>query len=128
MPGDRRVMRRRSEAGEGRSGTLFALVVVGVAIYLGVKFVPVLINVYSFRDSIDEQARFAGTPHHDDDLIRKNLLARARELDLPVGAKDVFVERAGNQIRIRVTYTVPVETPVHTFNMKYDENVSLPIF
>ncbi len=119
---------RRGEAGEGRSGTLFALIVLGVAIYLGVKFVPVLINVYSFRDAIDEQARFAGMPHHDDDLIKKTLLAKARELDLPIGAKEIQIERGGNQIRIRVIYTVPVETPVHTFNMKFDENLSVPIF
>lgn len=119
---------RRGEAGEGRAGTLFALAVLALGIYLGVKFVPVMINAYAFRDYLEEQARFAALPHHDDEMVRNNILAKARELELPVGAKDVLVNRTSSHIDIRAQYTVPVETPVYTYNWKFSESIDAPLF
>ncbi|HEU4400494.1 MAG TPA: hypothetical protein VFT43_00180 [Candidatus Polarisedimenticolia bacterium] len=118
----------RGERGEGRLGTLFAIVVLLVGIYLGVKIVPVMINVYAFRDYLDEQARFAALPHHEDDVVKKNILDKARELDLPIGAKEVLVDRTGTRIDIKVKYSVPIKTPLHTFNWDFDEAISAPLF
>ena len=118
----------RDEKGEGRLGTLFAVLVLAAFVYLGVKIVPIMINVYEFRDSIDEQARFAALPHHDDQLIKKNILAKARELSLPVGSKDVQVSRTSGRIDIIVKYSVPIETPVYTYNWTLDESLSEPLF
>jgi hypothetical protein len=118
----------RDEKGEGRLGTLFAVLILAAFVYLGVKIVPIMINVYEFRDSIDEQARFASLPHHDDQLIKKNILAKARELSLPVGSKDVQVSRTSGRIDIIVKYSVPIETPVYTYNWALDESLSEPLF
>ncbi len=121
-------MRLRDETGEGRLGTLMGVLVLCLFIYLGVKVVPVMINVYEFRDSIEEQARFAAMPRHDDDVVRNNILHKARELDLPVGAKDVQVSRTTGRIDIKVKYTVPIETPVYTYRWNLDESLSAPLF
>lgn len=116
------------ERGEGRIGTVFGILILAMFIYLGVKFVPVMINVYEFRDSIEEQARFATLPRHDDDMVKRNILQKARELALPVGAKDVQVSRTSGRIDIIVKYTVPIETPVYTYNWDVDESLSFPLF
>ena len=42
-----------NERGEGRVGTIFALTLLAVFIYLGVKVVPVMINTYAFKDFIE---------------------------------------------------------------------------
>lgn len=118
----------RNERGEGRLGTLFGIVVLAMFIYMGVKVVPILISVYEFRDSIEEQARFAALPRHDDEEIRRAILRKARELELPVGAKDVRVERTSTRIDIKVKYTVPIETPVYTYKWDLDESLSAPLF
>lgn len=118
----------RDEKGEGRLGTLFGIFVLATFIYLGVKIVPIMINVYEFRDSIDEQARFAALPRHDDDLIKRNILQKAKELSLPVGSKNVQVSRTTSRIDIVVKYTVPIETPVYTYNWALDESLSAPLF
>ena len=118
----------RDERGEGRIGTLFGVLVLAVFIYLGVKIVPLLINVYEFRDSIEEQARFAALPRHDDDVVKKTILRKAQELELPVGSKDVIVNRSSTRIDIQVKYTLPIETPVYTYNWHLDESLSAPLF
>jgi hypothetical protein len=118
----------RGEEGEGRTGTFIALVVLGVGIYLGFKFVPVMISAYAFRDYLDEEARFAGLPHHDDEMVKTNILHKAKELELPVLAKNVTVERSSNRIEIKADYTVPVVTPVYTYDWQFHEALSLPLF
>jgi len=109
-------------------GTLFGILVLCLFIYLGVKVVPVMINVYEFRDSIEEQARFAAMPRHDDEIVKNNILHKARELDLPVGAKDVLVSRTSSRIDIKVKYIVPITTPFYTYNWSLDESLSAPLF
>jgi len=118
----------RDERGEGRLGTLFAILVLAAFIYLGGKSVPLLISVYEFRDSIEEQARFAALPRHDDEVVKHAILLKARELELPVGAKDVIVNRSSTRIDIQVRYTVPIETPVYTYKWSLDESLSAPLF
>lgn len=118
----------RDERGEGRLGTLIGILVLAGFIYLGVKVVPLLINVYEFRDSIEEQARFAALPRHDDEVVKRNILLKARELDLPVGAKDVIVSRSSTRIDIQVKYTLPIETPVYTYKWSLDESLTAPLF
>jgi hypothetical protein len=118
----------RDEKGEGRLGTLFGILVLAMFIYLGVKIVPILISVYEFRDSIEEQARFAALPRHDDEEVKRSILRKAHELELPVGAKDVSVNRSSTRIDIKVKYTVPIETPLYTYNWDLDESLSAPLF
>ncbi len=118
----------RNQAGEGRTGTFIALLVLGAGIYLGVKFVPVMINAYAFRDYLDEQARFAQLPHHDDEMVKNNILRKARELELPVAGKDILVDRSSNRIDIRAHYTVPIVTPVYTYNWEFNESIDAPLF
>ena len=119
--------RSHQERGEGRLGTLFALTLLAVLIYLGVKVVPVMINTYAFKDFIEEEARFASV-RRDDEEIRQRVWKKARELDLPVEMKQIHTERSNARFDIDVNYTVPIVTPVYTYNWMMDEKVSSPLF
>jgi hypothetical protein len=124
----RRIMRRaQSERGEGRFGTLFALTLLAVMIYLGVKVVPVMINTYAFKDFIEEEARFAAV-RRDDDEIRTRVWQKARELDLPIELKQILTERSNTRFDIAVRYSIPIVTPVYTYVWELDEKVSSPLF
>ena len=115
------------ERGEGRMGTLFALALVAVMIYLGFKVVPVMINSYSFKDFIEEEARFAAV-RRDDEEIRTRVFNKARELELPITKEMIHTERTNARFDIAVSYSVPIVTPVFTYQYKRDEKVSSPLF
>jgi hypothetical protein len=115
------------ERGEGRLGTLFALTLIAVLIYAGVKVVPVMINTYALKDFIEEEARFASV-RRDDEEIRQRVFRKARELDLPVEMKQIHTERSNARFDIAVNYTVPIVTPLYTYNLNRDERVSSPLF
>lgn len=113
--------------GEGRLGTLFALTLLAVMIYLGVKVVPVMVNTYAFRDFIEEEARFAAV-RRDDEEIKTRVWRKARELDLPIELKQIQTERSNSRFDIRVSYSIPIVTPVYTYVWRMDEQVSSPLF
>jgi hypothetical protein len=117
----------RGERGEGRLGTLFALVLVAVMIYLGFKVVPVMINSYAFKDFIEEEARFAAV-RRDDEEIRARVLSKARELELPITGEMIITERTNARFDIAVRYSVPIVTPLYTYQYQRDEKVSSPLF
>ena len=117
----------RSEKGEGRFGTLVGLSVLALTVYLGFKVIPEMINIYTFRDYLDEQARFAALSRHDEE-IKKRILRKAQELDLPVGGKNVTLNRSESYFDIHVRYVVPIVTPFYTYDWKLDESVRAPLF
>ena len=118
---------RASERGEGRFGTMVGLCVLLLAIYLGFKVIPVMVNAYSFRDYIEQEARFAGLKKADDE-VSKRVLRKAQELELPISPKDIRVNRSNTHFDIAVKYTVPIKTPVYTYHWVFDEKSRSPLF
>ena len=121
------MVNRRRERGEGRFGTLVSLIVLLVAVYAGVKVVPVMVNSYAFRDFLEGEARFAALHKHDDE-VRTRILRKAQELDLPIGAQQIILNRTNAYFDVQVRYTVPIETPIRTFNWDFDESARAPLF
>jgi hypothetical protein len=118
---------RLRERGEGRLGTIFGLTVLAVTVYLAFKVVPVMVNAYAFRDYIEQETRFAALRNKDEEVI-KRVLKKAEELDLPVTRKSITVNRSSSHFDIRVAYTIPIETPVYTYNWIFDERQRAPLF
>jgi len=123
----RKVTSGAGERGEGRLGTLFAVTLLIVLIYAGVKVVPVMINSYAFKDFIEEEARFAAVRTNDEE-IKQRVFNKARELELPVEMKQIHTERSNSRFDIAVSYIVPIVTPVYTYEWRRDERISSPLF
>lgn len=118
---------RRGERGEGRAGTIISLLILVVLIYLGIKYVPVMINSYSFRDYIEEEARYAAVRKGDEE-IRDRVFQKATELTLPVDKASIRIQRSQNELTISVNYTVPIETPLFTHRWQFQERATAPLF
>lgn len=118
--------RQARERGDTNIGCiLWALLLVAAAVFLW-RTVPVKYANASLYDHMEELAKFS----HDRnvDQLKKGILDKARELDLPVSPKQVWVEKTGDRIKMRCTYTVPVDLIVFTWEWKVDHVVSAPIF
>ncbi len=117
----------RSERGEGQFGTMVGLLILALMVYLGFKIVPVMVRGYEFRDFIEEQARF-GSVRSSDEQVTKRVLRKAQELELPVKGGNIKVNRTPQRFTINVKYTVPIETPVYTYQWVFDERQSAQLF
>ncbi len=95
-------------------------------VLIGWKAIPVKIATSELYDFMVEQAKWAGsTP---EETIKKRIVDKARELNLPVDPKSVSAERAGDKLRMRATFTVPLEFPGYTYNWNFDLRVDRSIY
>jgi hypothetical protein len=120
--------RRRSvERGEGNLGCLVWVVLLGIGALIAWKTVPVKIKSAEFYDYMDEQAKFSAARATTDSL-RKGLMDRAKQLDIPLERKNIEIELSRERIRTKVRYTIPIEFPGYTYNWDFEQEIDRPIF
>jgi hypothetical protein len=120
-------MPRRSERGEGNLGCILWLLAFGLAALIAWKAVPVKLKSAELYDYMDELAKFgaARTPPQD---LEKQILDRARQLEIPLTKDAVKVERKGDRVYMEVEYTLPVELPGYTYQWHFRQTLDRPIF
>jgi hypothetical protein len=121
--------RNRRERGEGQFGCLVGLVILLIAGLIAYKMIPIKVKAADLRERIVDESKSAG--QHNDDQIRKQILTKAEQLELPVADKDVQIKRThGNvgNIQVDVQYTVPVDFPGYTYQWHFHVSTDNPIF
>jgi predicted membrane protein len=118
--------RNRREAGEGQLGCLIGLIVLLLALFVAYKMIPVKVKAAELRQTVVDEAKSAGT--HNDDVIRANILYKAKENGLPVKDEDIKIKRGSGQITVDVEYDVPIDFPGHTYVWHLHHSADNPIF
>ncbi len=116
----------RRERGESQFGCLIGLILLGLAIFVAWRMIPVKVKAAELRQTVVDEAKSAGT--HNDDRIRSAILAKAREDNLPVTEQDITIVRANSAITVTVVYTVPIQFPGYTYNWHLEHVATNPIF
>ncbi len=98
---------------------LFGLAIVVAGFYMAWVLIPPYYNNYSFQDELDNQARMAVYSQLTDMQVAEALAKKAKELEIPLTAEQIHVQRSGAEITISTEYTVSVQTPVKTFDLKF---------
>ena len=98
------VMGRRSRSGSSSIGCLISLAAFVAALYYGAAIGELYWRQYQLLDEMRTQARLG--PTLTDPVIRRRLLTKAEELELPPAARTFRITRGGNprQIVIETQY------------------------
>lgn len=105
----------RRQRGDVPVGCLVGFVVAVLVALIAIKVTPIMITVGELDKTIKANADRANVIGYTDKQIRKNILDKALELDLPVNSKAIWINRTATRIKIRVTYDVPIEFPGYTY-------------
>jgi hypothetical protein len=120
-------MPRRSERGEGNLGCILWVLALGLAILIAWKAVPVKLQSTELYDYMDELAKFSAA-QLPPETLKKRILDRAAQLQVPLKKEDVKVQRNGDRIYMEVEYTIPVEFPGYTYQWHFHQKLDRPIF
>ena len=99
---------------------LFGLFVVVAGFYLAWKVIPPYFNNYQFEDAIESEARIQSYTNKSEDDIRKVILKKALELEIPVTEDQIVVQRMGVDLIISAKYTVHIDIPVYPFDLNFN--------
>jgi len=84
---------------------IIGLLVVVIAGYLAFAFMPPYFSKYQFNDDITSIARFAGPTTRSEDDIRKEVMKKAKENEIPIKEEQIDVTREQQNVTIRAHYT-----------------------
>lgn len=109
------------DSGVGRIKGIITIALIAGMIYVGgFKILPVWVHAYQLQDYLRDIVFEAMSGKRTTvETIRKNILDRAQELELPVKPDDVKVDLTMQKIVINLDYRVPVELGFYTLNLHF---------
>ena len=118
----------RAARGDSKLGCIFWLALILVGALVAWKAIPVKVKSAELHDHMTDMAVFA-TRERSSEAIKKNVLAKAKDLGLPLNQKNLEVSRSESRIRLVADYTVVLEFPFGiTYDWKFHHEVDRPIF
>ena len=119
--------RWRAQRGLGRLGCLVWLLVIVSVLYYGLPIGRVVFKDGILRAEMRTQARLA--PSIDDATIRRRLLRKIEELQLPNESRRLTIRRTSRprEILIRTSYEVTFVLPFYSFPLTFRPEARLPL-
>lgn len=93
-------------------------VLAGLVFFLG-RFAPIYFRNLELQKFVSATAQRVENRTLADDVLRGEVLDKARRLDLPVKEGDVHILRLPEGMRIDVHYLVRVDLPGYTVNLHF---------
>ncbi len=122
------MIRKRSERGDVPVGCLVGLIVMGIALLIGLKVVPLMVRVGDLENKVEALADRAGRIEYDNKRIIRDILVQAEKSDLPVTKKDIKIERTKAYNKIWVKFTVQIDFIVYTYTWNKEIYENRPTF
>ncbi|MCU0293929.1 MAG: hypothetical protein MUF10_18425 [Thermoanaerobaculaceae bacterium] len=128
-------MARASERGEGKVGCVIGLIILAIALWVGIKFIPVRVAVASLQDFVEETAQKAGLLREgsqEGDTREKQIIylitRKADEERLPVKADNIEVRVNNQRCIIVVKYRVTIDFGFYKYDWNVEHNVDRILF
>ena len=96
-----------------------AALVLTALLGFGILFAPIYAGNLKLQGYVAEMTRNVDSRNAPDEVLRQEVLAKARELDLPVKADNVHIVRSADTLRIDVRYFVRVSLPGYTVDLHF---------
>ena len=116
-----------NQRGEGRIGFLISAAVLGAAIFVGARVIPVRVDAYNFRDTLREECRM-GAVRDSDEVIVKRIMNEARDLGIPLERKNLIVRRTDRRLHISASYDQEVDLKVTKYVYRFRADEEAPLF
>lgn len=118
----------RYQRGDVPIGCLVGGIVALVVVLVSIKVAPIMIHVGELDKEIGVLADRANRREYHDQRIRKSILTKAEQLDLPLNKKSVDIKRTSNRIKVTVRYTITIDFPGYTYVWDKEHFHERPLF
>lgn len=93
--------------------------VLAILVFLGIRLIPIYLHNQELQQFVEDVTHRAVAPTSSDDVLRSWVLSKAADLELPVVADNVHIQRTAESVRIEVRYAVRVDLPLYTVDLHF---------
>jgi hypothetical protein len=112
-------MNRNSQTGGARLKLVIALAIIAVVAYAGYIYIPVAIDAYYFKDTMQNKVNLAAAQGYDSSWLSDQLSKSKAEFHVPDDAVISPAQKDG-RMEVRVQFTRPISFPGFTYNYNFD--------
>jgi hypothetical protein len=105
---------------------LFFLAVLGVGCFLAIKFIPPYWTYLSLQDPVKEAALGLGSRPGGEEAAREDLIRRAAQHGVALGAQNIEFVRDGSMMILRVRWSETVELPGYRVRIPFQIEQRVP--
>jgi hypothetical protein len=87
---------------------------------------PVYFEDYQLRQYIRSLARGPNAATTLDETLRSAVLARARQLDLPIDPGDIQISHPGGKLEVQMKYAVQMDFPLYQVDLHFHPIATSP--
>ena len=107
---------------------LFLISLLVAALFAGTQYIPVYFRALQFNDFIHSEARFAAGSRKSMEDLRMTISEKAKELQIPVGPKDIRITRRGPAFQLELDYSFPIDMRVYRHDITFHVSEAGEIF
>ena len=118
----------RYQRGEVPMGCIVALILGFIVALVGIKVTPIMLRMGDLEREVRILADRGNRVEYTNKRIVKEIVSKARELDLPVTEENVTAARSDSHIVVEVKYEKAIEFPGYTYVWKKELHEDRPLF
>ena len=119
-----RTLQRLRQAGEGKIGCIFWLILLLAVGYVSWQMVPVKMKSVDLEQFMVRAAERASLQQRNTEkALRTAIMNEADELNLPLENDNLKIQRSGARITVEASYTVPINFIVTTWDWEIKHKV-----
>jgi len=93
--------------------------VLAILVFLGVRLIPIYLHDRELQRFVEDVSYRPAAQSASDDVLRSWVLTKAADLELPVKAGNIRIERGPGMVRMDVRYVVRVDLPLYTVDLHF---------
>jgi hypothetical protein len=118
----------KNQRGDVPVGCLLGFVVLVLIAIFAMNAGPAQLKLGEFEKRIEELASRANRREYNNERIKRDILAKAQDLDFDVPEENVEIDRNEKRIKIRVHFVQVIRLPGYEWRRPQDIRLELPIF
>jgi Ca2+/H+ antiporter len=109
----------RNAQGSARLKLILFIAIVAIAAYAAYLYVPVAIDAYYFKDSMQNKVNLAAAQGYDSAWLADQIGKSKAEYHVPDDAV-ISPSQSEGRMQVRVQFTRPISFPGFTYNYNFD--------
>jgi len=118
----------KNQRGDVPVGCLLGFVALVLIAIFAMSAIPAQIRLGDFEKRIEELADRSSRREYTNERIKRDILAKARDLDFDVPEKNVEINRNDRRIKIRVHFVQVIRLPGYEWVRPHDIRLERPVF
>ena len=118
----------KNQRGDVPVGCLLGFVALVLIAIFAMSAIPAQIRLGDFEKRIEELADRSSRREYTNERIKRDILAKARDLDFDVPEKNVEINRNDKRIKIRVHFVQVIRLPGYEWVRPHDIRLERPVF